>query len=54
MSGVAAAVTGDPFAPYRGIVSAMTGGDDQSAAQAAQMAWLQRQLAGHPRQGGAR
>jgi hypothetical protein len=45
VSGVAAAVTGDPFAPYRGIVSAVTG-DDESAAQAARVAWLQRQLAG--------
>ena len=46
VSGVAAAVTGDPFAPYRGIVSAVTGGDDDSGAQAGKMAWLQRQLAG--------
>jgi hypothetical protein len=46
VSGVAAAVTGDPFAPYRGIVSAVTGGDDESAAHAAKVAWLQRQLAG--------
>ncbi len=46
VSGVAAAVTGDPFAPYRGIVSAVTGGDDEADAQAARMAWLQRQLAG--------
>ena len=46
VSGVAAAVTGDPFAPYRGIVSAVTGGDDEAGAHAARMAWLQRQLAG--------
>ncbi len=46
VSGVAAAVTGDPFSPYRGIVSAVTGGDDESAAHAARMAWLQRQLTG--------
>ena len=46
VSGVAAAVTGDPFAAYHGIVSAVTGGDNESAAQAARVAWLQRQLAG--------
>ena len=45
VSGVAAAVTGDPFAAYHGIVSAVTG-DGESAAQAARVAWLQRQLAG--------
>jgi hypothetical protein len=45
VSGVAAAVTGDPFSPYRGIVSAVTGGDDLPP-QAARVAALNRHLAG--------
>ena len=32
VSGVSAAVTGDPFTPYRSVISTVSGGDDQSPA----------------------
>jgi hypothetical protein len=45
VSGVAAAVTGDPFAPYKGIVSAVAG-DNGASPQAAREAALRHRLAG--------
>ena len=46
VSGVAAAVTGDPLAPYRSFVSAVTGGERDLPANAAQVARLQHMLTG--------
>ncbi len=50
ISGVAAAVTGDPLSPYKGIVSAVTGGNDHQhhnlPSHAARVATMNHKLAG--------
>jgi hypothetical protein len=46
VSGVAAAVTGDPFAPYAAVGAVLPWGDDDLPPNAAEVAWLQRALAG--------
>lgn len=50
VGGVAAAVTGDPLSPYKGIVSAVTGGNDHQhnnlPAHAARVATMNHKLAG--------
>ena len=46
VSGVAAAVTGDPLAAYHGLVSAVTGGTHELPDNAAQVARLQHLLTG--------
>ena len=49
VSGVAAAVTGDPLSPYKGIVSAVTGGNHNQGllpAHAARVATMNHKLAG--------
>lgn len=45
VSGVAAAVTGDPFAPYRAVGGALSWGDDDLPPNAAQIAHLNKRLA---------
>jgi hypothetical protein len=45
VSGVAAAVTGDPLSPYKGIVSAVRGGNDLPS-HAARVATMNHKLAG--------
>lgn len=45
VSGVAAAVTGDPLAAYRGLYSAVTGADNPADDNAAELARLHRGLA---------
>ncbi len=45
VSGVAAAVTGDPLSPYKGIVSAVKGGDDLPS-HAARVAHMNHKLVG--------
>jgi hypothetical protein len=50
ISGVAAAVTGDPLSPYKGIVSAVTGGNDHQhhnlPSHAARVATMNHKLVG--------
>jgi hypothetical protein len=50
VSGVAAAMTGDPFSPYKGIVSAVHGGDDHQhhdlPSHAARVATMNHKLVG--------
>ena len=46
VSGVAAAVTGDPFAGVRSLAAVVPGGGRPADVQAVRVAWLQRQLAG--------
>ena len=45
VSGMAAAVTGDPFSPYRSVISSVTGGDERpTPAQTAENTAVQRQI----------
>jgi hypothetical protein len=46
VSGVAAAVTGDPLSPYKGIVSAVTGGGNDLPPNAARVAAMNHRLVG--------
>ncbi|HEX7188916.1 MAG TPA: hypothetical protein VF423_11885, partial [Actinomycetes bacterium] len=46
VSGVAAAVTGDPFAPYRAVGQALSFGDDDLPPHAAEVAHLNKRLSG--------
>ena len=45
VSGMAAAVTGDPFSPYRSVISSVTGGDERpTPAQTAENTAVQQQI----------
>jgi hypothetical protein len=46
VSGVAAAMTGDPLSPYKGIVSAVRGGDHELPSHAARVAKMNHHLVG--------
>lgn len=46
VSGVAAAVTGDPLAAYRGVYAAVVHGGDSTSSDAGELAALHRRLAG--------